>query len=70
MLYPGNRVGHSYLVGMGCRCVTSWCDLHLTFHHDIVTLRMKNLFLLYLRNCKVDTGFGGYLGVQVCNVMV
>ena len=40
----------------GCRFVTSWCNLDLTFDLAIVrlvTLSLKILSRLYLRNCKV-----------------
>ena len=40
------------LVG-GCRCATSWCDLHLTFDLAIVTLTVKILSRLYVRNCNI-----------------
>ena len=49
----------------------SWCDLSLTFHLDVVTLSLKILSGLYLRNRKVDTNlvgtFGG-VGVQCHSV--
>ena len=47
-------------------CATSWCDLDFTFHLDVVTLSLKILSGLYLRNCKVYIWwltFGG-VGVQ------
>ena len=37
----------------GCRCATSWSDLDLTFDLAIVTLSLKILSGLYLRNRKV-----------------
>ena len=37
----------------GCRCATSWCDLDLTFDPAVVTLNLKILSGLYLRNRKV-----------------
>ena len=36
-----------------CRCATSWSDLDLTFDLAVVTLSLKILAGLYLRNCKV-----------------
>ena len=36
-----------------CRCATSWCDRDLTFDLAVVTLSLKILSGLYLRNCKV-----------------
>ena len=50
-------VGSCYLlmalVGR-CRCATSWSDLDLTFDLAVVTLSLKILFGLYLRNRKVQ----------------
>ena len=40
-------------IGWGCRCVTSWCGLDLTFEFAIVTLTFKILSRLYLKNGKV-----------------
>ena len=40
-------------ISIGCRCATSWCDLDLTFDLAAVTLSLKILSGLYLRNCKV-----------------
>ena len=37
----------------GCSCATSWSDLDLTFDLAVVTLSLKILSGLYLRNCKV-----------------
>ena len=37
----------------GCRCATSWSDLDLTFDLAVVTLSLKILSGLYLRNRKV-----------------
>ena len=37
----------------GYRCATPWCDLDLTFDLAVVTLNLKILSVLYLRNCKV-----------------
>ena len=31
------------VVGWGCRCVTKWCDLDLTFDLTIVTMRLNIL---------------------------
>ena len=48
--------GSGYLVGTlvgGCRYVTSWCDLDLTFGLALVTLTYKISFRLYLSNHKV-----------------
>ena len=36
-----------------CMCAISGCDRDLTFNLSIVTLSLKILFGLYLRNCKV-----------------
>ena len=38
---------------MGCRCAMSWSDLDLTFDLAEVTLSLKILSGLYLRNRKV-----------------
>ena len=38
---------------MGCMHAMSWCDLDLTLDLALVTLSLKILFALYLRNCKV-----------------
>ena len=35
---------------IGCGC---WCDLDLTFDLNVVTVSLKILSELYLRNCKV-----------------
>ena len=40
-------------IGWGCRCVMSWCDLDLSFDIVIVTLSLKILCVLHLRNCNV-----------------
>ena len=40
-------------ISQGCRFATSLCDLDLTFDLAVVTLSLKILFGLYLRNCKV-----------------
>ena len=54
------------------RCVTSWCDLDLTFDLAVVTLTYKILSGLYLRHCKVwevNTWQGHWLvgvGVHWC----
>ena len=40
-------------IGRGCRCAMLWCDLNLTFDLAIVTLGLKILSGLYLRNIKV-----------------
>ena len=37
----------------GCRCVTSWSDLDLTFDLAVVTLSLKILSGLYLGSRKV-----------------
>ena len=45
-----------YLVGTlveGCRCAMSWFDFDLTFDLAVVTLILKILSALYLRNCRV-----------------
>ena len=42
------------VIGGGCKCASSWCDLALTFDLVIVTLSLKILSGLYLRNCKVQ----------------
>ena len=39
-------------ISWGCRCITSWCDLDLTFDLAVVTLTFKILSGLYLRNHK------------------
>ena len=52
-------------IGLGCRYATSWSDLDLTFELAIVTLSLKILSGLNLRNCKVqevDTWKGYWLG--------
>ena len=49
-------VGSSYLVGTLVRmyrCATSWSGLDLTFDLAVVTLSLKILSRLYLRNRKV-----------------
>ena len=46
---------HGRDIGWGCMCAVSWCDL--TF--AIMTLNLKFLFGLYLRNSKV-------LEVDIC----
>ena len=40
-------------IGWKCRCLTSWYDLDLTLDLVVVTLTLKMLSGLYLRNCKV-----------------
>ena len=40
-------------IGLGRRCATSWSDLDLTFDLAVVTLSLKILSGLYLRNHKV-----------------
>ena len=40
-------------IGWGCRCAASWCDLDLAFDLAVVTLSLKILSRLYLRNRKV-----------------
>ena len=45
--------GKSLSIGCGCRCVTSWCDLDLTFDIVVVILTYKILSGLYLGNHKV-----------------
>ena len=52
-------------------CVTSWCDLDLTFDFAIVTLTFKILFRLFFRNRKlylvrILVGVGA---MEVCNIM-
>ena len=37
----------------GCRYVTTWCDLELSFHLAVVTMTLKILSGLFLRICKV-----------------
>ena len=39
-------------IGWGCRCAVSWSDLDLTFDLAKVTLSLKILSGLYLRNRK------------------
>ena len=40
-------------IGWGYRCATSWCDLDLTFDLAVVTLSLKILSGVYLKNYKV-----------------
>ena len=40
-------------IGWECRCATPWSDLDFTFDLALVTLSLKILSGLYLRNCKV-----------------
>ena len=41
-------------IGWGCRCVTSWCDLDLTFDLAVVTLTYNALSVVYFGNHKVE----------------
>ena len=50
-------MGSLYLVGTlvrGCSCATSQYDVDLTFYLAVVTLSLKVLSGLYLRNHKVS----------------
>ena len=40
-------------IDWGCRYAMSWCDLDLTFDLVVVTLSLKILYRLYLKNRKV-----------------
>ena len=44
---------HGRDIGNRCRCATLWSDLDLTFDLVVVTLSLKILSRLYLRNRKV-----------------
>ena len=49
----GTKLILSRDIGWGCRHAMSWCDLDLTFDLAVVTLSLKFLSRLYLRNRKV-----------------
>ena len=49
----GKSIRGRVIVGE-CGCVTSGSDIDLTFDLAVVTLTIKLLFGLYLRNCKVQ----------------
>ena len=40
-------------IGWGCRCGILWCDLDVIFVIAVVTVSLKILTGLYLRNCVV-----------------
>ena len=49
----------------GCRCVTSWCDLYLTFDPVKVTMSFKilsGLFTGFHKVKKVDTWYRHWIG--------
>ena len=43
-----------WILDSGCRCEMLWCDLDLTSHLVVVTLNLKILAGLNLRNCNMD----------------